>query len=78
MTRPIRDLPSAVRALGALPVPMTRPIADLGVPLPRLKQQMRELVARQRQQQAGLAQRSAERLTAVLAPTPTTPEEGQL
>lgn len=56
---------------------MTRPIADLDVPLPDLKRQLRELVARQREQQAGLADRSAARLTAVLAPTPTTPEEGQ-
>ncbi|MGW7726296.1 hypothetical protein ACWGJ6_23540 [Streptomyces canus] len=56
---------------------MTRPIADLDVPLPVLRQQLRDLVARQRKQQAGLADRSAARLTAVLAPTPTTPKEGQ-
>ena len=55
---------------------MTRPIADLDVPLPLLRQQLRDLVARQRKQTAGLADRSAARLTAVLAPTPnTTPEE---
>ena len=56
---------------------MTRPIADLDVPLTVLRQQLRDLVARQRKQTAGLADRSADRLTAVLAPTPTTPKEGQ-
>jgi hypothetical protein len=44
---------------------MTRPIADLDVPLPILRQQLRDLVARQRKQQAAVA------------PTPTTPKEGQ-
>ena len=56
---------------------MTRPIADLDVPLTVLRQQLRDLVARQRKQTAGLADRSGARLTAVLAPTPATPEEGQ-
>lgn len=56
---------------------MTRPIADLDVPLTDLKRQLRELVARQREQQADLVDRSAARLTAALAPTPTTPQEGQ-
>lgn len=33
---------------------MTRPIADLDVPLPRVQEQMRELVARQREAVAEL------------------------
>lgn len=58
---------------------MTRPIADLDVPLTTLQRELRALVARQRAQRTGLADRSAQRLTAVLAPTQpnTTPEEGQ-
>lgn len=55
---------------------MPRPIADLDVPLTILQQRLRDLVARQRVQGADLAARSAARLTAVLAPTPTTPEKG--
>jgi hypothetical protein len=47
------------------------------VPLTTLQRRIRELVARQRQESAGLADRSAERLTTVLAPTQTTPEESQ-
>ncbi|MFE0470575.1 hypothetical protein ACFW2V_03015 [Streptomyces sp. NPDC058947] len=53
---------------------MTRRISDLDVPLTALQQQMRELVARQRAETADLADRSAQRLAALLAPT-TTPEE---
>lgn len=49
---------------------MTRPIRDLDVPETVLRQRIRELVARQRKQGTGLADRSAERLGAVLAPTP--------
>lgn len=56
---------------------MTRPIAGLDVPLSALRAEIRALVARQREQQLPLADRSAERLTAVLAPTHTTPKEGQ-
>lgn len=56
---------------------MTRPIADLDVPRTDLERQMRALVARQREQQTPLADRSSQRLRAVLAPTHTTPEEGQ-
>jgi hypothetical protein len=52
---------------------VTRPISDLDVPLPVLRQQIRDLVARQRKQRA---EASAERLRDFLAPTPnTTPEE---
>lgn len=50
---------------------MTRPIADLDVPLPTLREQIAALVASQR------ADRAADRQ--LLAPTdtdPTTPEEG--
>lgn len=54
---------------------MTRPISDLDVPLTVLRRQIRELVARQREQQTPLADRSSQRLTTVLAPT--TPKEGQ-
>lgn len=43
---------------------MTRPISDLDVPLPTLREQIAALVARQR------ADRSAERLRQFLAPTP--------
>ncbi|MEU9323275.1 hypothetical protein AB0D91_05585 [Streptomyces canus] len=56
---------------------MTRPIADLDVPVTVLRQRMRALVASQREQATSQADRSAERLAAVLAPTHTTPEEGQ-
>lgn len=56
---------------------MTRPIRDLDVPATRLQQEIRDLVARQREQRVGLADRSAQRLQAVIAPTTTTPEEGQ-
>lgn len=55
---------------------MTRPIDQLDVPRTVLQRQIRDLVARQREQGVGLADRSAQRLTAVLAPTPiATPEE---
>lgn len=56
---------------------MTRPIADLDVPRTELERQIRALVARQREQQTPLADRSSQRLQTVLAPTHTTPEEGQ-
>lgn len=49
---------------------MTRPISDTV-----LRRQIRELVARQRKQQTPLADRSAQRLRIVIAPTPSTPEE---
>jgi len=52
---------------------VTRPIADLDVPRTDLERQMRELVARQREQ---AAEASANRLRAFLAPT-NAPEEGQ-
>ncbi|MFC8983895.1 hypothetical protein [Streptomyces sp. NPDC057115] len=45
---------------------MTRPISDLDVPLPVLRQQITDLVARQREQRA---EQSAERLRNLLAPT---------
>lgn len=45
---------------------MARPISDLDVPLPTLREQIAALVARQREAQAD---RSAERLQAFLAPT---------
>ncbi len=48
---------------------MARPIADLDVPLPILRQEIRELVARQREQRA---EASAARRRAFLAPTATT------
>lgn len=51
---------------------MTRPIADLDVPLPVLRQEITDLVRRQREQRAD---QSAERLRAFLASIPTTPEE---
>lgn len=52
---------------------MTRPIRDLDVPLPTLRQQMADLVARQREARANHA---AARLRDFLAPTnPTTAEE---
>jgi hypothetical protein len=51
---------------------VTRPISHLDVPLPRLKQQIADLVARQNEQRA---ETSAARLRAFLAPTPTTPKE---
>jgi hypothetical protein len=43
MTDPIRSLPAAVAALGALPVPAgpVRPIADVDVPLPDLEADIR-------------------------------------
>lgn len=53
---------------------MTRPIADLDVPRTELERQIRALVARQREQQTPLADRSSQRLQTVLAPTHT-PEE---
>lgn len=56
---------------------MTRPIRDLDVPLTRLQREIRLVVARQGAQGTGLADRSAQRLTTSLAPTPTTPEEGK-
>ena len=59
---------------------MTRHISDLDVPRTVLEQQLRELVARQRREVAGLADRSAARLQTVLAPTTQpepTPKEGQ-
>lgn len=55
---------------------MTRPIRDLDVPLTKLQREIHDLVARQRAQSIGLADRSAQRLKAVIAPTPSTPEEG--
>ncbi|MFJ6729455.1 hypothetical protein ACIQPQ_31585 [Streptomyces sp. NPDC091281] len=45
---------------------MTRPIADLDVPLPTLREQIRDLVARQRE---AAAEQSARRLQQLLAPT---------
>lgn len=51
---------------------MTRPIEQLDVPLPTLRQRIAVLVQRQREQSTD---QSAERLRAFLAPTPTTPEE---
>ena len=45
---------------------MTRPISDLDVPLPTLREQITALVARQREQRA---EQSAERLRNLLAPT---------
>lgn len=54
---------------------MTRPISDLDVPVTVLRQRIRALVAHQREQATGQADRSAEPLAAVLAPTHTTPEE---
>ena len=59
---------------------MTRRISELDVPRTVLEQQIRDLVARQRAHGTGLADRSAERLQTVLAPTTqpdTTPEEGR-
>ncbi|MFJ4785060.1 hypothetical protein [Streptomyces sp. NPDC088794] len=55
---------------------MTRPISDLDVPLPRLEQQIRDLVARQNEQRADA---SADRLRNFLTPTDThtAPEEGK-
>jgi hypothetical protein len=51
---------------------VTRPIDDLNVPLPRLQQQIADLVARQNEQRAT---ESAARLRALLAPNQTTPKE---
>ena len=48
---------------------MTRPIADLDVPLPTLHEQIAALVARQN---PGRAERSAVRLRSLLAPSETT------
>ncbi|WP_020135124.1 hypothetical protein [Streptomyces sp. 351MFTsu5.1] len=81
MTRPATPLDIPVEFAGALPVPFghASPITPAprieaaDVPSTRLKQQMNDLVARQREQ---LAEASAARLRAFLAPT-TTPEEGQ-
>lgn len=57
---------------------MTRPISELDVPRDVLEQQVADLVARQREQAAEqAAEQSADRLRAFLAPTHTTPEEGQ-
>ncbi|NUP38946.1 MAG: hypothetical protein HOY76_18505 [Streptomyces sp.] len=57
---------------------MTRPISDLDVPATRLEQQIRDLVARQRAEQAA-TDRAATRWRAFLAPadtqTDTAPEE---
>lgn len=54
---------------------MTRPIADLDVPLPVLARQVRELVARQNEQRT---EESAQRLRQLLTPSPNaTPQEGQ-
>jgi hypothetical protein len=79
VTAPIRDVPSAVRALGALPVPLgRRDIADLDVSASRLEQRIRDLADQQRKDRAG---ESAARLRAFLAATTqpdTTSEEGQL
>lgn len=63
MTEPITDLPTAVAALGALPMPAgsTRPIEDLDVPLPTLRDRMAALVERQKRDAA------AERLRLLLA-----------
>jgi hypothetical protein len=47
---------------------VTRPISDLDVPLPTLREEIAALVARQNQQRAD---RSADRLKAFIAPTPT-------
>lgn len=49
-------------------------MSRLDVPLSHLEQQVRALVARQREQRA---EASAARLQEFLAPTHTTPEEGQ-
>ncbi|MGW4825051.1 hypothetical protein ACWEP4_40615 [Streptomyces sp. NPDC004227] len=49
---------------------MTRPIADVDVPLPTLRKQIAALVARQNAQRAD---RSAERLRNLLAPTDQNP-----
>jgi hypothetical protein len=49
---------------------VTRPIDDLDVPLPALKERIADLVTRQDEQRAN---ESAARLQALLAPT--TPEE---
>lgn len=54
---------------------MTRHISELDVPASHLRQQIRLLVARQRKQGTGLADRSAQRLQTVIAPNPTKPEE---
>ncbi|MFF0166728.1 hypothetical protein [Streptomyces prasinus] len=48
---------------------MTRPISDLDVPLPTLRQQVADLVARQNEQREQRAEQSAERLRNFLAPT---------
>lgn len=75
MTEPITDLPAAVAALGALPMPAgsPRPISDLDVPLPTLRDRMAALVERQKQEAA------AERLRLLLAEQsdsrPATPGE---
>ncbi|WP_405673134.1 hypothetical protein [Streptomyces sp. NBC_01530] len=60
---------------------MTRRIADLDVPLPRLKQQMRDLVARQEAQRADADWPATRRAIAARQDqirqytNPTTPEE---
>ncbi len=48
---------------------MTRPIADLDVPLPTLREQIAALVTRQNPDRA---ERSAARLRSLLAPSETT------
>lgn len=48
---------------------MTRPIRDLDVPLPTLRERIAALVARQNPNRA---ERSAERLRSLLAPSETT------
>ncbi|MFB7736249.1 hypothetical protein ACFC08_18050 [Streptomyces sp. NPDC056112] len=49
---------------------MTRPIADVDVPLPTLREEIAALVVRQNAQRA---ERSAERLRNLLAPTDQNP-----
>jgi len=51
---------------------VTRPIADLDVPLPVVEQQIRDEAARYEARLDAIA----DRWRAFLAPTPTTPEEG--
>lgn len=50
---------------------MTRPIRDLDVPRPALRQQIRDLVTRQREQRA---EEAAQRLRDFLAPNEHTKE----
>jgi hypothetical protein len=53
---------------------MTRPIRDLDMPLTVLRQQIRELVARQKEQRT---EASAARWRAFLAPTHTTTDTAE-